>query len=149
MSWPYSTRLWRDHVRPAVLQRDGHTCRRCRRHSDQLAPTERLIADHIRSWREPGVDPFDMANLQTLCSTCSGKKDGPRAGAARPGRSRGMQLANVGQRRTPPPGALTASPRGGHPETHMGALLGKAAPSIFSTRNSLFFVAASVGGGAR
>ena len=47
--------------RRAVFDRDGWRCVRCGR-------AGRLEADHIdRDWRG---DPYDPANLQTLCRTC-------------------------------------------------------------------------------
>ena len=51
---------WR-RVRRAVINRDGWRCRKCNR-------AARLEVDHIDP--SPGRDPFDMANLQTLCRGC-------------------------------------------------------------------------------
>jgi len=105
-AWPYSTREWRDRVRPACLARDGHTCRGCGRHATELDQGETLIADHVTPWRDRlaqlladglplaaarQLAAFDLAGLQTLCSTCSGRKDGPLARRLRAGeRRRGM-----------------------------------------------------------
>lgn len=48
-------------VRRAVFERDGYRCTSCGR-------AGRLECDHVdRDWRG---DPYDMANLQTLCREC-------------------------------------------------------------------------------
>ena len=49
-------------VRRAVLDRDGWRCRRCRR-------VGRMEVDHVVPL-DRGGDPWDMANLQTLCRGC-------------------------------------------------------------------------------
>ena len=49
-------------VRRAVLDRDGWRCTSCG------APGA-LECDHVRPLRRGG-DPYDMANLQTLCRAC-------------------------------------------------------------------------------
>ena len=48
-------------VRRVVLNRDGWRCRRCLRYGNQC--------DHVRPL-DRGGDPWDPANLQTLCRTC-------------------------------------------------------------------------------
>ena len=49
-------------TRRAVLDRDGWWCRRCGR-------AGRMEVDHVRPLRAGG-DPWDLANLQTLCRGC-------------------------------------------------------------------------------
>jgi len=66
-------------TRRIVWQRDGHRCRHCGRHRTQLKQNEKLIADHIDGVQRivaEGRDPYDPNECQTLCSTCSGEKDG-------------------------------------------------------------------------
>jgi 5-methylcytosine-specific restriction endonuclease McrA len=53
-------------LRAAVLDRDGHTCRRC-------GATDDLEIDHIYPWSLGGSFD-DPANLQTLCGTCNRRK---------------------------------------------------------------------------
>ena len=51
-------------TRRRVFERDGWRCRRCGR-------AGRLEADHIaRLEDEPGLDPYDMDNLQSPCRGC-------------------------------------------------------------------------------
>ena len=57
-------RRW-SRVRRAVLNRDGWRCRRCRRYGNEC--------DHVTPL-DRGGDPWDMANLQTLCRTCHIRK---------------------------------------------------------------------------
>ena len=54
-----------DAIRTAVLDRDGHTCRRC-------GATEDLALDHIHPWSLGGPDTPD--NLQVLCRPCNSRK---------------------------------------------------------------------------
>ena len=49
-------------VRRAVFKRDGYRCRRCGR-------AGRLECDHVQPL-DRGGDPWDMANLQSLCRSC-------------------------------------------------------------------------------
>ena len=58
-------------VRRQVLDRDGWRCRKC-------GQPGRLECDHIKPLQRGG-DPFDMANLQTLC----GGRDGCHAAKTR------------------------------------------------------------------
>jgi 5-methylcytosine-specific restriction endonuclease McrA len=60
--------------RRRVLEREDFTCQRCG-HRDQTG--RGLVADHVLGIDES--DPFRTYaddELQTLCSVCSGKKDG-------------------------------------------------------------------------
>lgn len=74
----WTSRRWRK-LRPRILRRDGYRCRICRRRRDELAENECLVVDHVD--QEAYADPFNPDGLQTLCSRCSGRKDGPRARA--------------------------------------------------------------------
>ena len=56
-----NTRRWAA-VRRAVFQRDGWRCVEC-------GKAGRLECDHVVPLERNG-DPFDMANLQTLCRSC-------------------------------------------------------------------------------
>ena len=88
MSWPYDTREWRDRVRPASLERDSYTCQHCGVTADHLPRgASDLLVDHVIPWSLGGA-PFDLANTETLCNPCSGRKDGRRAGQNN--RSQGM-----------------------------------------------------------
>ena len=49
-------------VRRAVFRRDGYRCRKCGR-------AGRLECDHVLPL-DNGGDPYDLANLQTLCRGC-------------------------------------------------------------------------------
>ena len=53
-------------VRLAVFKRDGWRCRRC-------GGASRLECDHVLA-QFRGGDPYDLANLQTLCRGCHIKK---------------------------------------------------------------------------
>lgn len=70
-------------TRRVVFRRDRYRCRHCDRHE----PTGRgLVCDHKDPLPEilaAGRDPFDPAECQTLCASCSGVKDGGRGAAAR------------------------------------------------------------------
>ena len=48
-------------MRRLVFDRDGWRCRKCKK-------AGRLEADHRDP--DPGRDPFDMTNIQTLCRAC-------------------------------------------------------------------------------
>lgn len=57
-----------ERVRRAVFDRDGWRCVDC-------GSAVGLECDHIESLQsKPEQDPFDMANLQTLCSECHAAK---------------------------------------------------------------------------
>lgn len=53
-------------ARAACLERDGATCQAC-------GSTEQPEADHKQPL-QLGGDPFDLANLQTLCKPCNVRK---------------------------------------------------------------------------
>jgi 5-methylcytosine-specific restriction endonuclease McrA len=72
----YKNRRWLRAAR-ACLTRDHWRCVHCGRHITELAPNERLGADHVIPVLQC-PDPYDIDNLQALCSTCSGRKDGGR-----------------------------------------------------------------------
>ncbi|MDE0190753.1 MAG: HNH endonuclease signature motif containing protein [Gammaproteobacteria bacterium] len=57
----YDPKGWRE-VRALVFERDGRRCVECGR-------TDGLECDH-RTPVKDGGDPWDMANLQTLCRGC-------------------------------------------------------------------------------
>ena len=51
-------------VRRAVFERDGYRCVMC-------GGAGRLECDHITPLqREPGLNPYDLNGLQTLCRSC-------------------------------------------------------------------------------
>ena len=51
-------------VRVQIFKRDGYRCRSCHLPG-------RLECDHrIPLWLDRDLDPYDPANLQTLCRTC-------------------------------------------------------------------------------
>ena len=68
--WP--GRDWRRwaRLRRVVFERDGWRCRTC-------GKAGRLEADHVVPISKGG-DPWDMANLQTLCRGCHIEKHRPR-----------------------------------------------------------------------
>ena len=54
---------WRK-VRREVLERDGYRCRVC-------GKAGRLEVDHVvRMEDSPGIDPYDVSNLQAICRGC-------------------------------------------------------------------------------
>ena len=55
------SRRW-ERTRLAVFERDGFRCRACGRPG-------RLEAHHVRPL-ERGGDPYDLANIETLCRSC-------------------------------------------------------------------------------
>ena len=83
-------RVWADRrwkrVRERVWRRDGHRCLDCGRHRDDLGRNERLVADHANPGGVaatlvdglPTAASFDADICETLCSTCSGRRDGGR-----------------------------------------------------------------------
>lgn len=88
--WVYNHRRW-PATRLAVFRRDNWTCQNpecgVRRRSGRG-----LVCDHIESiaviWAA-GRDPFDPGECQTLCLSCSGSKDAPRAAATARSPARG------------------------------------------------------------
>src|SRR4051812_5140554 len=66
----YQDPRWRS-ARAVVLHRDGYECQSC-------SATTDLVVDHIFGLFN-SADPFDPSELQTLCRSCSGKKDGQRS----------------------------------------------------------------------
>lgn len=82
----YDSPLWRK-IRQRVVRRDRYRCADCGRHRRELWPNETLLADHTRGLRtilDEGSDPYDLEEIETRCSTCSGRKDGAMSGLARP-----------------------------------------------------------------
>lgn len=75
---------WATVIRPAVLDRDHHTCVMCGRPGNQV--------DHIT----PG-DNHDLQNLQTLCAHCHATKSASEGGKAI---HRGMRRQSL--RKRPP-----------------------------------------------
>ena len=63
--WVYATPRWRYRIAPRIRSRDGYRCRRCGKWGNQV--------DHIVSMSDGG-DPWDEANLQTLCLPCHNAK---------------------------------------------------------------------------
>lgn len=63
-----------------VKQRDGMTCRRCGRHRDELHHNERLSV-HLDPALAGNHDAASDHDCITLCSTCHGTIDAPRAHA--------------------------------------------------------------------
>ena len=58
-----NSRRWQ-HVRRAVLDRDGWRCTSC-------GAPGRLEVDHVTPlWRVPDQDPYALDGLQTLCRPC-------------------------------------------------------------------------------
>ena len=53
---------WWERIRRAAFERDGWRCRACGRPG-------RLEAHHVRPL-ERGGDPYDRANVETLCRGC-------------------------------------------------------------------------------
>ena len=75
MSRPYRTAEYQRN-RKAALERDGWTCRVCRRHRDALPRNVRMTAQHIVPWAAGGSNA--VTNLAALCSQCHGRMDGGR-----------------------------------------------------------------------
>jgi len=72
----YDSSRWRNYTRPVVIARDLSTCRSCGRIAepplvDHIIPIEQLVVLNRNPWNPD--------ECQTLCRTCSGKKDGGRA----------------------------------------------------------------------
>lgn len=61
----YVKQVIQRYIRDAILERDGHRCRKC-------GATEDLTIDHIVAEKLGGT--LDEANLQTLCRTCNSRK---------------------------------------------------------------------------
>ena len=70
----YRTSAWR-RARTEALNRDGHLCHTCKAAED-------LIVHHVVELA-PGVDPYDVENLQTLCRSCHAKEHNRRRAHAR------------------------------------------------------------------
>lgn len=70
----YQSPEWKA-VRLRVIQRDG-SCRLC-------GSTARLTVHHITPAADDDMAALDPDNLVTLCSTCHGRIDGPKAARAR------------------------------------------------------------------
>lgn len=66
----YDSPEWK-RVRELVKQRDG-SCQLC-------GATSRLTVHHIRPVADDDARALDMDNLVTLCRTCHGRVDGPKA----------------------------------------------------------------------
>ena len=76
------TRRFNQHIRPAVLKRDGHTCQLnldgvCASRGQPLPP-DRLEVDHIREVAHGGTD--DLGNLRTVCRPCHRRRTATDAG---------------------------------------------------------------------
>ncbi len=73
---PYRTAEYRRNRR-AAFERDGWTCRVCRRHYTQLPRGKAdLTAQHIVPWEAGGTNA--VSNLAALCNQCHGRMDGGR-----------------------------------------------------------------------
>jgi len=62
-------------ARLAAKRRDGWKCVQC-------GARGRLEVDHVRGLRDGG-EPFDLANLQTLCPACHSRKTRVEIGLGR------------------------------------------------------------------
>jgi 5-methylcytosine-specific restriction endonuclease McrA len=74
----YDSPRWRNYTRPIVLERDDRTCCSCGGPGtvvDHVVPIGLLL--------ELELDVFDPAECQTLCLSCSGRKDGQRSSTPR------------------------------------------------------------------
>ena len=65
----YRTAAWK-RARREALERDGYLCTRCK-------ATEDLIVHHVVEIA-PGVDPYEVGNLQTLCRGCHAREHNSR-----------------------------------------------------------------------
>ena len=65
----YRTAAWK-RARREALERDGYLCRTCNAAED-------LIVHHVIELA-PGVDPYDVDNLQTLCRSCHAREHNQR-----------------------------------------------------------------------
>jgi 5-methylcytosine-specific restriction endonuclease McrA len=70
----YKNKRWQT-ARRIVLNRDDHTCVAC-------DATEDLVVDHIGGIDY--TDPYNPDHLRTLCRSCSGRADAPRATGGHP-----------------------------------------------------------------
>lgn len=61
----YRTAAWK-HARAHALERDGYLCLRCKAAED-------LVVHHVVEIA-PGMDPYDVENLQTLCRSCHARE---------------------------------------------------------------------------
>jgi 5-methylcytosine-specific restriction enzyme A len=78
----YSSPMWR-RVREQQLASEPF-CRSCRA-AGRMTPAD--MVDHIKPIKEGG-DPYDSANLQSICKSCHGEKqirEGSRFKPRRPG----------------------------------------------------------------
>lgn len=79
----YGTRRWRDEVRPAILERDDHTCQICHSPEPELDAEGKVVpmqVDHIEPLLKGG-DPFDADNLRTTHRGCNLARRGSQAAA--------------------------------------------------------------------
>ncbi len=60
----YKTAAWKQ-VRRLALERDGYTC--------QICGTGQDLIVHHHEEADSGIDPYDLANLETLCRRCHGR----------------------------------------------------------------------------
>lgn len=67
--WLYDSRKWKDRVRPSKINRDP-LCEICLERDEFKDATE---VDHIKPVSAGGA-PYDMDNLQSLCSSCHSRK---------------------------------------------------------------------------
>jgi 5-methylcytosine-specific restriction endonuclease McrA len=70
-------------ARAEAITRDQHQCRAC-------GATTRLTVHHTTY-----AQPFDVGTLVTLCQSCHGKIDGPKARGGRRSRVGGVTAAGV------------------------------------------------------
>ena len=67
--WLYDSRKWKDRVRLSKINRDP-LCEICLQRDEFIKATE---VDHIKPVSAGGA-PYDMDNLQSLCSSCHSRK---------------------------------------------------------------------------
>ena len=70
----YRSTAWR-HARTQALERDGYLCRRCKAAED-------LTVHHIVEI-SPGMDPYEVENLEVLCRSCHAREHNSRRAHAR------------------------------------------------------------------
>lgn len=90
------TRYWREELRPAVLERDQHTCRDC-------GATEDLTVDLVNATLEGDHRRATIDDCVTRCRSCHGSKDAPRASRGRRRNRRGGGLTSGRDRARPAP----------------------------------------------
>ena len=61
----YRSAAWK-HARTQALERDGYLCTTCKAADD-------LVVHHIIEIA-PGMDPYEVGNLQTLCRSCHARE---------------------------------------------------------------------------